>query len=250
MPAILFALPAIALATSMLSGIFGMAGGMVLMGALVLLLPVSAAFVTHGIIQVVANGWRAWLNREAIVWRIIGWYALASLVTGIGFFWLLIDRQPDRPLVFIALGLVGLSVWLPAKRFALDAQKSPHAFASGVLVTGTNLIAGVAGPLLDVFFVRTSLTRHEIVATKALTQVFSHLAKVVIYGSALLLTMDGEELPWLAILLAIPFSMLGTRLGKIVLDRMSDAHFLGWTRWIVSAIGLGYLVRGLMLDAG
>lgn len=33
-----------------------MAGGLVLMGALALLLPVSAAFVTHGILQLVANG--------------------------------------------------------------------------------------------------------------------------------------------------------------------------------------------------
>ncbi|HZV18275.1 MAG TPA: hypothetical protein VFF84_06230 [Sphingobium sp.] len=48
-----------ALVTAFLSGIIGMAGGLVLMGALALLLPVSAAFVTHGILQLVANGWRA-----------------------------------------------------------------------------------------------------------------------------------------------------------------------------------------------
>lgn len=45
-----------ALVTAFLSGIIGMAGGLVLMGALALLLPVSAAFVTHGILQLVANG--------------------------------------------------------------------------------------------------------------------------------------------------------------------------------------------------
>ena len=65
-------LPIIAFLTALLSGIFGMAGGMVLMGALVLLLPISAAFVTHGIIQIISNGWRAWLNRADIVWPIIG----------------------------------------------------------------------------------------------------------------------------------------------------------------------------------
>lgn len=61
-------LPIIAFVTALLSGIFGMAGGLVLMGALVLLFPVSAAFVTHGIIQIVSNGWRALLNRRDIVW--------------------------------------------------------------------------------------------------------------------------------------------------------------------------------------
>ena len=49
-----------------------------------------------------------------------------------------------------------------------------------------NLTAGVAGPLLDIFFVRTALTRHAIVATKAATQVFSHLMKIMVYGAPLL----------------------------------------------------------------
>lgn len=241
-------LPAIAFFTALLSGIFGMAGGLVLMGALAFLLPINAAFVTHGIIQIVSNGWRAFLNRADIVWPIIGWYALASLVAAIAFG--AIAFVPPRPFVLIALGLVGLSVLLPKKRFALDAQKPGHAFASGLLVTGTNLLAGVAGPLLDIFFVRTALTRHQIVATKALTQVFAHLAKIFVYGAPLLFAATGTQMPWPAILLAIPLTLAGTRLGKAILDRMSDTGFLGWTRWIVSLIGLAYLVRGLAMLAG
>jgi len=248
LPALTFLLPAIAFITALLSGIFGMAGGMVLMGALVLLLPISTAFVTHGIIQIVSNGWRAFLNRNDIIWPIVGWYALASFIAALIFGF--IAFVPPRPFVFIALGLVGLSVWLPKKQFALDAQKPAHAFASGLLVTGTNLLAGVAGPLLDIFFVRTALTRHQIVATKAFTQVFAHLAKIVVYGAPLLFASAGMEMPWTAILLAIPLTLAGTRAGKAVLDRMSDASFLGWTRWIVSLIGLAYLVRGLIAYSG
>lgn len=249
--ALSFLLPIIAFATALLSGIFGMAGGLVLMGALALLLPISVAFVTHGILQIVANGWRAFLNRSDIVWPIIGWYALASLIAAATFALIawIIAWTPPQPLVFIALGLVGLSVWLPAKRFALDARKPAHAFASGLMVTGTNLIAGVAGPLLDIFFVRTTLTRHQIVATKAFTQVFAHLAKIIVYGMPLLFAGSSTPLPWIAIALAIPLSLVGTRIGKAVLDRMSDTSFLGWTRWIVSLIGFVYLVRGVLLYA-
>jgi uncharacterized membrane protein YfcA len=242
---LLITLPIVALVTAFISGIFGMAGGLILMGALVLLMPIGAAFVTHGLIQIVANGWRAYLNRADIVWPIIGWYVLASLVAALAFG--LVAFVPPRPMVFIALGLVGLSVWLPAKRFALDARQPAHAFISGLLVTGTNLLAGVAGPLLDIFFVRTELTRHQIVATKAFTQVFAHLAKVIVYGLPLLLAAAGADLPLTAIAIALPLSLVGTRLGKTVLDRMSDQSFLGWTRWIVSAIGLVYLGRGVML---
>ena len=248
MGAIALALPAIAFVTALISGIFGMAGGLVLMGALTLLMPVGAAFVTHGLIQIVANGWRAVLNRRDIVWHIVGWYALAALLSGVAFSF--IAWVPPRTFLFIALGLVGQTVWLPAKRFALDARRPADAFASGLLVTGTNLLAGVAGPLLDIFFVRTTLTRHQIVATKAFTQVFSHSAKVMVYGVALAGLTGDSEPPWLALLLAIPFTLIGTRFGKLVLDRMSDVYFLAWTRWIVSAIGAVYLVRGIAAIVG
>ena len=49
--------------TAAISGVFGMAGGLLLKGALALVLPVSATFVVHGLLQLVANGWRAILHR-------------------------------------------------------------------------------------------------------------------------------------------------------------------------------------------
>ncbi|HEY2357778.1 MAG TPA: sulfite exporter TauE/SafE family protein, partial [Phenylobacterium sp.] len=57
--------------TAALSGVFGMAGGLALKGALALVLPVSAVFVTHGLLQLVANAWRAILHRKHVVWRIV-----------------------------------------------------------------------------------------------------------------------------------------------------------------------------------
>lgn len=232
--------------TAVLSGIFGMAGGLVLMGVLALLLPVSAAFVTHGVLQLVANGWRAVLHRQHICWPILARYMLASAAAAAAV--LLISFVPSRPLLFLMLGLVPLLVWLPKDWIGLDAARTPHALLSGFLVTGLNLTAGVAGPLLDIFFVRTELTRHQIVATKAATQVFSHLAKIVVYGAPLLAAGDATGLPALWVFaLAIPLSMAGTAVGGRVLDRISDVHFKRWTAWIVTLIGLGYLVKAVAL---
>ena len=227
--------------TATLSGIFGMAGGLVLMGALAFVLPVSAAFVTHGILQLVANGWRAVLHRQHVNWRIIASYAMASAVAG-GFI-ATIAFAPSRPVLFLLLGLVPMLVWLPRSWVQLDASRTGHALLSGFLVTLVNLTAGVAGPLLDIFFVRTALTRHEIVATKAATQVFSHLAKIIVYGAPLLAAPKGTLPPWWLFGFAIPASMLGTFAGGWVLDRISDVDFKRWTAWIVTAVGLVYLVK-------
>jgi len=227
--------------TAFLSGILGMAGGLILMGALALVLPVSVAFVTHGILQLVANGWRAVLHRRHVDFAILRTYALASfaaaaLVSLVGY-------APSKPLLFLLLGLVPMLVWLPRRWVRLDASRTPHALISGFLVTGLNLTAGVAGPLLDIFFVRTALTRHQIVATKAATQVFSHLAKIAVFGLPMLAMRD-EAMPdaWV-FALAIPLSMAGTVAGGWVLARISDGNFKRWTAWIVTVVGLFYLVK-------
>src|SRR5690606_15582298 len=49
--------------TSLLSGIFGMAGGLILLWVLLFLFPVGPAIAIHGVIQAVANGSRAWFSR-------------------------------------------------------------------------------------------------------------------------------------------------------------------------------------------
>lgn len=234
-----------ALATATLSGVFGMAGGLVLMGALALVLPVSAAFVTHGLLQLAANGWRAVLHRRHVRWDIVGWYAAASLAAGAGV--ALLAYTPSKPVLYLLLGLVPGLVWLPQSSLRLDAARPAHALASGFLVTGLNLTAGVAGPLLDIFFVRTALTRHAIVATKAATQVFSHLAKVLVYGAPLVVGRAGALPPWWLFALAVPLSMVGTVLGGRILDRMSDVNFKRWTRWIVTAVGAIYLLQAAQL---
>ena len=235
----------VALVTSTVSGVFGMAGGLMLMGALALVLPVSAALVTHGLIQMAANGWRAVLHRQHVQWRIVGLYALGSagVATVIAF----ISYVPSKPMLYLLLGLVPGLTWLPRRILSLDAARPPQALLCGVLVTGLNLMAGVAGPLLDIFFIRTELTRHRIVATKAATQVFSHLAKVLVYGAPLLRAGGTGMPPVWVFIVAVPLAMLGTVLGGRLLDRMSDKHFLSWTRYIVTAIGALYLAQAAQL---
>ena len=56
--------------SSFLSGVFGMAGGMVLLGVLLVYLDVGTAMILFSIIQFFANGWRAAQWRSFIRWRI------------------------------------------------------------------------------------------------------------------------------------------------------------------------------------
>jgi uncharacterized membrane protein YfcA len=231
--------------TAALSGVFGMAGGLVLKGALALVLPVSATFVAHGVLQLTANGWRAILHRRHVRWKIValfagGSFAIAGLVANIPW-------EPTRATLYLLMGLSPFLVWMPSNWTQLDAEKPVQALICGAATTGVNLTAGVAGPLLDIFFVRTSLTRHAIVATKAATQVFSHLMKIIVYGAPLWVSGGKGMPPAWVFALAVPLAMLGTVAGGYVLDRLSDVNFKRYLRLIVTAIGVVYMAQAVRL---
>ena len=242
------ALLAVVLVTATISGVFGMAGGLMLMGALTMAMPVAAAMVTHGAVQFVSNGWRAVLHRVHIRWPIIIFYGAGSALVAAALAF--VTYSPSKAWVYLLLGLVPGLAWLPTKSFHLDAARPWHAVMCGLGVTGLNVAAGVSGPLLDVFFVRTELTRHQIVATKAATQAFSHTVKMAFYGLPLIGATQATGMPpiWF-FAVAAPLAMIGAVLGGRILDQLSDKSFLKWTRWIVTALGAIYLVQAAVLFA-
>ena len=70
------ALGVLMVATAFLSGLFGMAGGLILIGVLLALLPLPSAMVLHAITQMASNGWRAFLWRSHIQWRPVAIYLI------------------------------------------------------------------------------------------------------------------------------------------------------------------------------
>lgn len=231
--------------TSTLSGVFGMAGGLVLLAVLLTLLPVATAIAVQGAIQIVANGSRAWFSREHIDWRVLSYICVGLALAALVLF--ILRYTPDLAVVCIAIGLMPILVWIPKHWLALDASKPMHAILCGFLGGGLNLAVGVSGPTVDIFFIRTQMDRRRIVATKAATQVVSHAAKVVFYGAVATAMGTGD---WVLVLFAAPFAVAGTNLGYHILQRMSDEGFRRWTRWIVTAIGIFYMARGLSLLLG
>lgn len=228
--------------TSMLSGIFGMAGGLVLLGILLLILPVGTAIAVQGAIQLIANGSRAFFSRAYIDLRVLAIMTGGLLVAAAGLF--ILRYTPDLATVCVTIGLLPILLWIPQSWLALDASKPHHAFVCGLLGGGINLAVGVAGPTIDMFFIRTPMDRRTIIATKAAAQVVNHAAKIAFYWSATATLAPAE---WGAIALAAPFAILGTSAGHWVLQRLTDANFKRWTRLIVTAIGLYYLARGIAL---
>ncbi|MDP2331253.1 MAG: TSUP family transporter [Reyranella sp.] len=231
--------------TAFLSGIFGMAGGMVLIGVLLVVLPLPVAMVLHAVTQMASNGWRALLWWRHIQWKITMFYIVGcGLAVGL---WSLTLYVPEKAVALLMLGLSPF-VLRAIPTHILPATLGPaQAVGGGVACMALMLLTGVTGPLIDQLFLRSPWNRRQIVATKASCQVFGHGFKLLYFGA--LIEQAGTVEPWV-LAMAIAASMIGTSLGKTILEKLSDQQFRTWAGRLINLLGAWYVGYGLVLLAG
>jgi uncharacterized protein len=230
-------------ATSFLSGIFGMAGGMILIGVLLALLPLPAAMVLHAVTQMASNGWRA-----TLWWRFIRWRPAIAYVVGclvVLSLWSLVRYVPEKPAALLLLGVTPFLARATPKSFQPDPTNPFHCAGYGVVCMTLLLMTGVSGPLLDTFFLGGGkMERREIVATKAACQVFGHAAKLLYFGG---IVEQAAQLDPVVAGLAVLASAVGTTLSARVLHAMTDGQYRLWANRIITTIALYYIGHGSLL---
>src|SRR5215470_6191809 len=110
--------------SSFVSGVFGMAGGMILL---------------------------------CVLWPIFGWYFVGAVIS-FAVMWT-IAFVPDKAMVYLTLGLMPFVVEaLPASlRPNIEWRGVP--FFTGVVTTIIQILSGVGGLFLDIFFQKSMLDR-------------------------------------------------------------------------------------------
>ncbi len=239
--------------TAAISGTFGMAGGMIMMVVLLHLLPLSAAVSVHAFVQLVSNGWRCWLWRKHIVWKVLRFYALGMLAgTAVA---LSFSYVPDKAIMLLMIGIVPPLAIVARKIFTITIFNNKQAFFAALCLTFIHLTGGVVGALLDLLYNNTHLTRHQIVATKAFTQIMSHTLRLIYFGT--LTAVIAGEADWpegmggAVILMLLVASVAGTSSAALLLRRIDDDAFKAYSRYIIMAISFYCLCRGsYMIYAG
>jgi uncharacterized membrane protein YfcA len=241
-PIIIAELGLLMVATAFLSGLFGMAGGLILIGVLLTLMPLPAAMVLHAITQMASNGWRALLWRAHIRWRPVAVYLIGcALALAV---WSITRYVPDKPVALLMLGLTPFM----ARMMPAGIKPNPDSLWQGTfygsVCMGLMLMTGVSGPLLDTFFLGGDFGRREKVATKAICQVVSHFTKLIYFGG--IIDQSASLDPVLAAV-AVAASMLGTTLARRFLEAMSDQQFVRWSMHLITVIACYYIAYGSWL---
>ena len=124
---------AVTVITAFLTGIFGMAGGLLLMGVLVVILPVPDAMILHGVTQTSSNGSRIVMMRQHVSWPIALRFALGGALSVAVMSMILFVPDKGVVLVCIAGNAVFLrwDLSLPPRRARIAPNAAPRADATG-----------------------------------------------------------------------------------------------------------------------
>jgi uncharacterized protein len=229
------------LVSSFVSGVFGMAGGMILLGVLLNYFDVATAMILFSIIQFCANGWRAWQWRQYVRWPIFFKY-VAGAVIAFAFMYA-IKFVPNKMMVYLSLGVMPFAIEALPQQWRPNIEWRGVPFVTGVLTTVIQVLTGVGGLFLDIFFQKSMLDRKTTNATKATVQSLSHIVRIAYFG-----TVSGmANVPKWFLAPAIALAIAATSLAPFVIERMTDHGFRQWTRRIIFAVSIVYLIRGAML---
>ncbi|HKY41051.1 MAG TPA: sulfite exporter TauE/SafE family protein [Polyangiaceae bacterium] len=235
-------LGAVTMLTSIVSGVMGMVGGMLLLAFMLLRFEPVVAIPVHGVVQLVANGSRAFFLRRHIdwpaVWRFV-WPLLPAGALGIA----LLGYVPVGA-SRVGIGLFVLAATWLKSFFSIQASATGRRALpiGGALVGFFSSLVGATGPLLGPFILALGLGSQAMIATMAACQVVQHASKVLLFG------LRGFDLPRYLLpcaalcLCAVAGSAIGTRL----LDRIPQKPFRLMVKLVLTALALHQLYQGLL----
>ena len=220
-------------ATSLISSVIGMSGGIILLGLMTFVLPMSVVIPVHGIVQLFSNGARA-----GLLYKYVRKDFLLPYILGIPFgiipSILLIREFNNRSLpLFLVATLIMYTLFRPEK---LPSWKiNPRwFFIHGAVAAFLGLFIGAIGPFLAPFFIRDDLSKEEVVSTKAAMQVLIHVIKIPSFFY--LGFRYGDHLSYVLILIAAAW--IGTKCGVNLLRGLKQRLFEKLFRIVLLTSGL------------
>lgn len=240
----------IAVGTSVVSGVMGLAGGMLLLAALLFWMDPVVAIPVHGVVQLVSNGSRAWFQRTHVRWDAVWRFAWPLLPAGAAGLWLLRAVPPDAARVAIG-AFVGVATWLPGwLRLGAGAAAGTDPRRAlpfgGTLVGFLSTSIGATGPLLAPFVLALGLAPPATIGTMAACQIFQHASKLALFGAA---GFDFARFAAPALALSAA-AILGSAIGTRLLDRLPVRAFGIAVRVVLTALALQLAIGGVLALAG
>jgi len=225
--------------TALMTSLAGAGGGTVLLAAMLQFMNPAEAIPVHGVIQFSSNLTRTWLLRKFVNWSIVIRFTIL-LPIGV-YIGLQIFQNMDSDNVKNIIGIfILLALTLQNLRFIKSFFVPYYAFYFIGLITGVlNILVGVIAPLLAVILKQSISEKKSIVGTLGYFGLIGNLLKII--GFSLIGFSFHEYID--TFLMIIPATLVGSRVGQLLLNKISNKIFM----IIFQIILIGLAIRLLFI---
>jgi uncharacterized membrane protein YfcA len=181
-----------------------------------------------------------WFNRRELDYRVVGWFALGGVPLAFVGGWLFARAPLPELTRLLGLFLLLVVVWRRLRPRDQFKMTLPAFAAVGAGASFLSALLGSVGPLMAPFFLAYGLVKGAYIATEALATVVMHVTKLIAYRQAAVLSNSSV----LTGLVFAPVMVLGSWLGKRVVDRLPARVFVILIEVTMVGSGLLFLIRG------
>jgi uncharacterized protein len=223
-----------------LAAVTGFGGAAVLLPVLVTTFGVREAIPILTVAQLVGNGSRVWFNRRDLNWPVVAWFAAGAVPLALLGGWLFAKAPLTALTRILGIFLIVVVVW---RRLRTDSTWRPSLPAFAGIGAGASFLSallGSVGPLMAPFFLAYGLVKGAYIGTEALSTVIMHMVKLIAYRQA-------DVLPLHAVIVGLalgPVMIVGSLLGKRIVDRLPERVFVLIIEGTLIAAGVLFIIKG------
>ena len=180
---------------------------------------------------------RAWFARNFVDWKVVR----AFLITGMPAAALGALAYAYLPAFWIAK-ILGAYLLIYVGLNFLRVQWPKTANIHSISVIGvpagiSSAVVGGSGLILAPYFLRYGLMKESFLATEALSTAGTHIAKLIVWSGASLLTLND----YLLLLPLMVLMVAGSYFGKVLVSRMRARVFKGIMLAVLAGVGIRFL---------
>ena len=169
---------ALSFVTSLLTSIFSVGGGIIMLVALAQSFSPGTLIPLHGAIQLSNNLSRTFVYRKFFKWYLIQNILVATTIGSVGGI-LLFGAIPDEALIWLIAGTILFFTWAPLDNFILSIMKND--WFCGLISGFAGIFIGANGPLVTAYMRTKNLNPKSLVANHGAVMIYQHSIKILLF---------------------------------------------------------------------
>ena len=223
---------ALSFVTSLLTSIFSLGGGLIMLVALAQSFSPGTLIPLHGAIQLSNNLSRTFVYKEFFEWDIIQNILIATTFGALGGI-LLFGAIPEQILIWLIAGTILFLTWAPLDNFILSVMRND--WFCGFISGFAGIFIGANGPLVTAYMRTKNLSPEFLVANHGAVMIYQHSIKIILF--MYFFSFSLKEYLFFILILAVA-GYAGAVLGKRLITSISYESFNIALKLLLSLLAL------------